>query len=54
MDAFAGALLLFAVIFIGSILAVVLVAFWWGVRARKRDRLEMKRHVQKMEIPGNA
>lgn len=52
MDAFAGAFLIFGVILLGSILAVVLVAYWWSIRARKRARLELKRHVQKTEVSG--
>jgi hypothetical protein len=51
MDAFAGAFLVFATILLGSILAAVLVAIWWNIRARRRDRLELKRHVQKIEVP---
>jgi hypothetical protein len=47
MDVFAGLFVLFALAVLGCILAVVLVFFWWTVRARKKACLEMKRHVQR-------
>ncbi len=49
MDAFIGAFALFAMIFLGGILAGA-VALWWSIRARKAARLEMKRHVQRIDV----
>ena len=53
MDALAGVLVFLAAIFLGSILALLLVLLW-SIRTRKRARLEMKRHLQKLELPGSA
>jgi hypothetical protein len=54
MDAFAGALVFFAVIFLMGIPAGVLVMLWWSRRARQKACSEMKRHVRQMEISGGA
>jgi hypothetical protein len=54
MDMSSGAFLVFALIALVSILAIVLPVSWWTARARKRARLEMKRHVQGIEQPWNA
>jgi hypothetical protein len=54
MDMFSGPFLVFGLILLVSILATVLVVFWWAGRARYRARLEMKRHVQGMETPWNG
>ena len=53
MDFFSVALLIFAVIFLGGILVLMLVLLW-SLRARERVRLEMKRHLQKMDAPPRA
>lgn len=45
MDVFALALLFFAALFLGSILAVGLFALM-KVRHDRHDRLQMKRHLQ--------
>jgi hypothetical protein len=54
MDAFTAAFVFFAVVFLMSMPAGVLFLWWWGIRARKSARLEMKRHVRQMEISGGA
>ena len=48
-----GILPVAAVVFPGSILTLVLVRLW-SIRAQKKARLEMKRHLQKMEVPESA
>ena len=53
MAVVAGILPVSAVVFPGSLLALVLVRLW-SIRAQKRARLEMKRHLQKMEVPESA
>jgi hypothetical protein len=50
MAVVAGILPVSAVVFPGSLLALALVRLW-SIRAQKRARLEMKRHLQKMEVP---
>jgi hypothetical protein len=50
MAVIAGILPISAVVFPGSILTLVLVRLW-SIRAQKRARLEMKRHLRKMEVP---
>jgi hypothetical protein len=54
MDAFTGAFVFFAVLFLMGIPAAALVLWWWSIRARKSARLEMKRHVRQMEISEGA
>jgi hypothetical protein len=49
LDVFAGAFLVFGLILLVSTLAVMLVVSRWAVRAQNRSRLEMKRHVQRIE-----
>jgi hypothetical protein len=53
MDIVAGGLSFFAVVLPGSILTLVLARLW-SIRAQKRARLEMKRHLQKMEALESA
>ena len=53
MDVVAGGFSVFAVVFPGSILTLVLARLW-SIRAQKKARLEMKRHLQKMEVPERA
>ena len=48
MDVFTEIRVLFGVIVLGSILALVVVLR--SIRARKQSRLEMKRHVQSIEV----
>ena len=52
MDVVAG-VPVFAIVFPGSILTFVLVRLW-SIRTQKKARLEMKRHLQKMEVPESA
>jgi hypothetical protein len=54
MDVFSSAFLVFGLILLVSMLVVVLLVSRWTVHARNRSRLEMKRHVQRMEQPWNA
>jgi hypothetical protein len=54
MDAFPEAILVIAAIFLGSIPAVALLIRSRSIRSRKRARLELKRHVQKIEVPGST
>jgi hypothetical protein len=53
MSAVAGGLPVSAVVVPGSILTLLLVRLW-AIRAQKKARLEMKRHLQKMEAPESA
>jgi hypothetical protein len=53
MAVVAGILPVSAVVFPGSILTLVLVRLW-SVRSQKKARLEMKRHLQKMEVSESA
>ncbi len=53
MDALRNVLPVFAAIFLGSIPTVALLVYL-RIRSRKRARLELKRHVRKMEAPGNT
>ena len=39
---------------LASILAVACMIFSWRVRARNRARLEMKHHVQNLEVDSSA
>ena len=48
MDVFTEIRVLFGVIVLGSILALAPVLR--SIRARKKSRLEMKRHVQSIEV----
>ena len=48
VDVFTEIRVLFGVIVLGSILALVVVLR--SIRARKQSRLEMKRHVQSIEV----
>ena len=48
MDAFAGAFVFFAALFLTGVAGGVFVLYWFAVRARKAARLEMKRHVQRI------
>jgi hypothetical protein len=50
----AAAFVFFAVVFLMSMPAGVLILWWWSIRARKSACLEMKRHVRQMEISGGA
>ena len=43
----------FAVVFSGSILTFVLLRLS-SIRLQKKARLEMKRHLQKMDVPDSA
>ena len=54
MDVFAGLPLFFVLVVLGCIPAVVLVVIWWNIRARNMARLEMKRHVQAVEVRRSA
>jgi hypothetical protein len=53
MDVVAGAVLIFAVVFPGSILTFVLVRLS-SIQTQKKARLEMKRHLQTMEVTESA
>ncbi len=53
MDVVAGIVPVFAIVFFGSILTCVLVRLS-SIQTRKKARLEMKRHLQKMEVPESA
>lgn len=35
-------------------MVIMVVAGWRSIRARKRAGMEMKRHVQGMDVPWNA
>jgi len=48
-----GGLPVSAVVVPGSILTLLLVRFW-TLRTQKKARLEMKRHLQKMDAPESA
>jgi hypothetical protein len=54
MDTFPEALLLFAAIFLGSIPAVAFLIGSRSIRRRQRARLELKRHVQRIEVHGST
>jgi len=47
MNVFAVALLFFTAVFLGGVLVVVLVALF-KVRRSRQERLQMKRHLQKI------
>jgi len=47
MNVFAVALLFFTAVFLGGVLVVVLVALF-KVRRGRQERLQMKRHLQKI------
>ena len=53
MDLFAGMLLFFAAMFLGSVLIVGFTALI-KVRQGRRDRLQMKQHLQKIDIGREA
>ena len=53
MAVVAGKLPVSAIVFPGTILTFVLVRLW-SIRAQKKARLEMKRHLQKMEASESA
>jgi hypothetical protein len=53
MDVFVGAFIFFVGLFFGSILVVGLVALV-RVRHGRRDRLQMKRHLQRIGVPGSG
>jgi len=53
MEVVAGVLSVFAVVFSGSILTFVLVRLS-SIQTQKKARLEMKRHLQKMEVTESA
>jgi len=53
MTAATGGLLVSAVVLSGSILGFVLVRLL-SIRAEKKARLEIKRHLQKKEVPASA
>jgi hypothetical protein len=50
MAIFPGMFPVSAVVLPGTILTLVLVRLW-SIRAQKKARLEMKRHLQTMEEP---
>jgi hypothetical protein len=50
MDVFLEALLVFAAVFLGSIPVITLLIRSRVRSGRKRARLELKRHLQKMEV----
>jgi hypothetical protein len=53
MDVVAGIVPVVAIVFFGSILTFVLVRVS-SIQTQKKARLEMKRHLQKMEVPERA
>lgn len=53
MDAFAAALLFLTAVFCGSLLVAGLVALS-KVRHGRRERLQMKRHLQKIGMPATG
>jgi hypothetical protein len=53
MDVVAGILPAFAIVFSGGIVSFVLVRLS-SIQTQKKARLEMKRHLQKMEAPESA
>jgi hypothetical protein len=48
MDGFAIALLVFAVVFLGGVLCIGLATLL-QIRSGRRERLEMKKHLQRIE-----
>jgi hypothetical protein len=54
MGAFSGLFLPFVLLFLGCVVAVAVGSFWWTVRARNIDRMQMKRHVQERDMRGSA
>lgn len=53
MTAISGGLPVSAVVVPGTVLTFLLVRFW-TIRTQKKARLEMKRHLQKMDAPESA
>jgi uncharacterized integral membrane protein len=53
MDVFATSLLIFVLAFLGAILAGGLIAFV-QIRKSRRERLQMKRHVNQIGVGGTA
>jgi hypothetical protein len=53
MDLLAGAFIFFTVLFLGSILAIGLIVLV-RVRNGRRERLQMKRHLQSIGLAGGS
>ncbi len=53
MDVFAASLLIFAALFLGAVLAGGIIALI-QIRNGRRDRMQMKRHLQQTGIAGSG
>ena len=53
MDLFAVALIVFATVFLGSVLIIGLAALV-HIRSGRRERLQMRRHLRNIEMAGEG